>query len=84
MNRTHTMAKVLLIHVSIILTQVSVPIEDGSQQSVTFTRALKGLALTCPIMPLANQHFRAHFNPYKLSVQTTKTFINNKGRHCQP
>jgi hypothetical protein len=39
-------AKMLSTHVSIILTQVSVPIEYVSQQSATFTHALKGSS-TC-------------------------------------
>jgi hypothetical protein len=37
----HMVVKTLSTHVSIILTQVSVPAEDGSQQSATFTHALK-------------------------------------------
>jgi hypothetical protein len=47
-DRTHTVAKALLTHVAIILTQVSVPAEDGSQQSATFTHCLKG---SSPYMP---------------------------------
>jgi hypothetical protein len=31
----------------------------------------------CPIMPLADQHFRAHFKPYKLSTNS-QNLINNK------
>jgi hypothetical protein len=65
-----------------ILTQVSVPVENESQQSTTFTHALKGLALAFPIMPLADQHFRAHFESYKLSTNN-QIFINNKESiHC--
>jgi hypothetical protein len=56
--------KTLSIHISIVLMQVSVPKEDGSQQSVTFTHALKGSiifvptpvpsgpALSCPLQVL--------------------------------
>jgi hypothetical protein len=69
--------KVALNTVSIKLTQVNVPAENGSQQSSTFTHALKGPALTCPIMPIVYQHFRAHSSPTSYS-QTTKIFINNK------
>jgi hypothetical protein len=76
MNRTHMVSKALSTHISIVLTQVSVPTEDGSQQSATFTHVLKGPALTCPIIPLADQHFRVHFKPYNLS-------INNQNPHKQ-
>jgi hypothetical protein len=47
-NRTHTVAKALSTHVSIILTQVTVPTDDGSQQSATFTHALKGSSTFMP------------------------------------
>jgi hypothetical protein len=53
--------KVALNIISNDLTQVSVPVENGSQQSSIFAHALKGQALTCPLMPIADQHFRAHF-----------------------
>jgi hypothetical protein len=49
---------------------VSVHAEDGSQQSETFTDALKGLALLCPLMPLADQYFHTHLISYKLSTNT--------------
>jgi hypothetical protein len=76
--RPHTFGgKVALNTVSIKLTRVNVPAENGSQQSSTFTHALKGPALTCPIMPIADQYFRAHSSPTSYS-QTTKIFINNK------
>jgi hypothetical protein len=29
---------------------------------------LRGLALPCPLMPLADQYFRIHFKSYKLST----------------
>jgi hypothetical protein len=38
---------------------------------------LRGLALSCPLMPLADQHFHTHFMPYKLSTNN-QNFINNK------
>jgi hypothetical protein len=69
--------KVALNTVSIKLTRVNVPAENGSQQSSTFTHGLKGPALTCPIMPILYQHFRSHSSPTSYS-QTTKIFINNK------
>jgi hypothetical protein len=69
-----------LIHFSNILTQVSVPAEDESQQSGTFTHALKGPPLSCPIMPLADKHFHIYFNSYKLSTNN-KILINNKITH---
>jgi hypothetical protein len=72
----YTVAKAPSTHISVVLTQASVPAEDGSQQLATFTYVLKGPALTCPIMPLVNQHFRAHFKPYKLST-------NNQNLHKQ-
>jgi hypothetical protein len=68
--------------VAIDLTHVSIPGENGSQQSSTFTHVLKGSTLMCPLMPLADQHFCAHFKPYKL-LTNNKNFINNKvGTHC--
>jgi hypothetical protein len=46
--------KMLSTHISNVLTQVTVCAEDGSQQSTTFTHALKGPTLTCPIISLAD------------------------------
>jgi hypothetical protein len=63
-------AKMLSAHVSNDLTLVCVAAEDGSQQSAIFIHALKGPTLSCPLMPLADQHFLAHFKPYKLSTNT--------------
>jgi hypothetical protein len=75
MNRTHTVAKALSTHISIILTQVSVPKEDRSQQSSTFTHALKG-SRTCvphhapsgPVLSYLCQVLQAkhkHQNPHR-------------------
>jgi hypothetical protein len=50
--------------------RVSVPVEDGSQQLATFTYALKGPALACPLMPLVDQYFCTHSISYKLSTNT--------------
>jgi hypothetical protein len=47
-DRTHTMAKTLSTHISIVLMQVSVPVKDGSQQSAIFTHALKGSSTCVP------------------------------------
>jgi hypothetical protein len=58
--------KMLSTIISIVLMQVSVPAENGSQQSSTFTHTLKGPALSCPLMPISDQPFRAHFMSYKL------------------
>jgi hypothetical protein len=41
-------AETLLTHICSDLTQVSIPIEDGLQQSVTFTHALKGSSTFVP------------------------------------
>jgi hypothetical protein len=59
-----------LTNVSNDLTYVSVPVEDGSQQSATFTHALKEPTLSCPLMPLADQYFHAHSMSYKLCTNT--------------
>jgi hypothetical protein len=67
----------LSTHVTNGLARVSVPTENGSQNSTTFTHTLKGPALAYPIMSLADQHFRTHFKPYKLSTNN-QIFINNK------
>jgi hypothetical protein len=40
--------KTLSTHVSIILTKVSVPAEEGSQQSATFTHVLRGSSTFVP------------------------------------
>jgi hypothetical protein len=73
--------KILSTHTTNDLARVSVSTEDGSQQSATFTHALKGLALVCSIIPLAAQHFPTHFKSYKLS--TKPNLVNNKRRHPQ-
>jgi hypothetical protein len=59
------------------LTHVSVPVEDESQQSATFTHAHKGPALSCPLMSLADQYFRTHFNVLQ-DKHKQPNFINNK------
>jgi hypothetical protein len=69
--------KMLSTIVSIVLTEVSVSLENGSQQSATFTHAFKGPTLMCPLMPIVDQHFRVHSSPTSYS-QTIKIFINNK------
>jgi hypothetical protein len=61
----------LSTHITNNLARVSVPTEDKSQRLATFTHALKGPTLACPIMSLAKQHFRTHFKSYK--EQTTKS-----------
>jgi hypothetical protein len=57
--------KTLSTHVCIILMQVSVPSEDGSQQSATFTHAVQqlhahscpsGSALSCPLLCPTAKH----------------------------
>jgi hypothetical protein len=75
------MVKTLSTHVSIILMQVSVPTDDGSQRSGIFTHALKdsrtcmpthapsGPALSCQLQVLQVNH--KHQNPHK---QQKKTF----------
>jgi hypothetical protein len=75
-------AKMLSTYVSIILTHVSVLAEDIKhilKGSSTFmpTHAPSRPALACPIMPIMDQHFRAHSSPTNYS-QTTIMFINNK------
>jgi hypothetical protein len=65
--------KTLSTHIFIDLTQVSVPAENGSQQSATFTYALKRPALTCPHIPIADQHFGAHSSP--------TSYSNNQNLH---
>jgi hypothetical protein len=74
-NHTHTVVKTLSTHISIILTQVSVPVDDGSQQLGIFTHALKGSrtcvhthapsgpALSCRLQVLQVKH--KHQNPHK-------------------
>jgi hypothetical protein len=62
--------KSLSTHVSNDVTHVSVPVEDGSQQSASLTHALKGPALSCPLMHLADQYFHTHSISYKLSTNT--------------
>jgi hypothetical protein len=47
---THTVAKMLSTHISIVLTWVSVPAEDGSHQSSVFTHVHKGPVPKCPLM----------------------------------
>jgi hypothetical protein len=81
MNCSNTVAKTLSTHVTNDLTQVSVPAEDESQQSATFTHALRP-ALACPIMPLVDQHFCIHFKSYKLSTYN-QNFTKNKRKHQQ-
>jgi hypothetical protein len=62
--------KITLTHVSIDLTQVSVPTENGLQQLSTFIHALKGPALTRPLMTLGDQHFQ--FMPTQVQQATHK------------
>jgi hypothetical protein len=76
-------AKELSTHDSKYSTQVSVPVEDGSQQSASFTHALKRSTLSCPLMPLADQYLRTHFNVLQLSTNNQNNLINNKRRHPQ-
>jgi hypothetical protein len=65
--------KTLSTIVSIVLTQVSVrcTCRKWAQQSSTLTHALKGSALTCPLMPTVDQHIHARLSPTSYS-QTTK------------
>jgi hypothetical protein len=75
--------KTLSTHISIVLTQVSLPAEDikhALKGSNTFvpTHTPSGPALAFSIMPIMDQCFRAHSSPTNYS-QTTKIFINNKG-----
>jgi hypothetical protein len=58
-DRTRSVAKALSTHIYINLIQVSVPAEDGTQQSATFTNNNSH-------MPLRDQHFHAHSKSYKL------------------
>jgi hypothetical protein len=60
----------LSTHITNDLAHISVLAEDRLQQLATFTHALKEPTLVCPIMPLADQHFRARFKSYKLSTNT--------------
>jgi hypothetical protein len=74
--------KTLSIHVSIILTRVSVPAKDikhALKGSSTFlpTHTPSGPALACAIMPIMDQHIHAHSSSISYS-QTTKIFINKK------
>jgi hypothetical protein len=80
--------KTLSTHISIILMQVSVPTEDGSNMP------LRGPALLYPLMPLADQHLRAQSCPLWTSsfVSTQVLQANHKQqkshkqqrRHTQP
>jgi hypothetical protein len=70
-----------LTNVSNDLTRTSVPVEDGSQQSTTFTHALWGSSTFVPTHALVNWYFRAHFNVLQakhkhqnLHKQQNKTF----------
>jgi hypothetical protein len=47
---THTVAKALSTHVSIVLTHVSVPAENGSHQSLFFTHVHNGPVLKYSLM----------------------------------
>jgi hypothetical protein len=48
--------KALSTHVSNILTSISVPAEDGWQQSATFTHAPSWPALSCPLQVFQAKH----------------------------
>jgi hypothetical protein len=39
---------------------------------------LKGPTLSCPLMPLADQHFHTHFKSYKLSTNNQNLITNKK------
>jgi hypothetical protein len=68
--------KLALNTVSNDLTQVSVPAENGSQQPSTIINALKGPALMCPLMPISDLHFRAHFKSYKLLTNNKESILS--------
>jgi hypothetical protein len=63
--------KVALNIISNDLAQVSVPAKNGSQQLSTFTHAIKGPPLTCPLKPIVDQYFHSYSSPTRYS-QTTK------------
>jgi hypothetical protein len=64
--------KMLSTHITNDLAHFSVPAEDESQQSATFTHALNEPTLVCLIMPLADRHFRTHFKSNKLKHKQQK------------
>jgi hypothetical protein len=74
-------SQIALNTVSIDLMHVSVPIENGSQQSSTITHALGGPVLACPLMPIVDQHFRAHFKSYKLLTNNQNNATNKESIH---
>jgi hypothetical protein len=55
------------------LTQVSAPIEKNHNSHQPSHNTLKRPALSCPLMPIANQHFRASFKSYKLLTKNKIT-----------
>jgi hypothetical protein len=73
--------KMLSTHIFINLMRVSVPVEDIKLTLKGFstfvpTHAPSRLALSCPIMPIMDQHSRAHCKSHKL-------FTNNQNLHKQ-
>jgi hypothetical protein len=82
-NHSDTVAKALSTHVFNDLMQVSVPAEDGSQQSASYTHALKGSSTFVPThAPSTPSH------SYPLQVLQAKhkqpNFIKNKESICSP
>jgi hypothetical protein len=53
---TYTVAEALSTHVSIILTRISVPAEDGSHQSSFFTHVHKGTVPKYSLMSIKDQY----------------------------
>jgi hypothetical protein len=80
--------KMLLTHNSIILTCISVPVEDikhvlkGSSIFVP-THAPSELALVHPIMSIMDQHFCVHCKSYKLLTNNQNLHIQQRS-HAQP
>jgi hypothetical protein len=60
---THTVTKALSTHLSIILTRVSVPAEDGSHQSSLFTYVHKGPVPKYSLMSTKDQYRSTHSWP---------------------
>jgi hypothetical protein len=56
-------AKALSTHVSIVLTRVSVPAEDGSHQSSFFTHVHKGPVPKYSLMSIKDQYRNTHSCP---------------------
>jgi hypothetical protein len=60
-----TVAEALSTYISIILTRVSVPVEDGSHQSSFFTHVHKGPVPNYSLMSTKDQYRSTHLCPIR-------------------